>query len=65
MLAIEFEWGAVFILFSAFYFIFTNLRSDRRKPWEPSAYSVFNPDCHAIDGTLNAEQFEKEIRHGF
>ena len=30
---------------------------------EPSAYSVFNPNCESIDGTLTAEQFENEIRH--
>ena len=64
-LSVEVEFGAVFVIFSLFYVILTNLRSGRRKPWEPSAYSVFNPGCEAIDGTLNAEQFEREIRHGF
>jgi hypothetical protein len=34
-----------------------------RKTGEMSAYSVFNPGCKAIDGTLTAEQFENEIRH--
>ena len=29
-----------------------------------SAYSVFNPNCESIDGTLTAQQFEREIRHG-
>lgn len=36
----------------------------RRKPWEPSAYSVFNKNFEAIEGTLTAEQFEKELRYG-
>ncbi len=34
-----------------------------RKSGEMSAYSVFNPGCKAIDGTLTADQFENEIRH--
>lgn len=64
-LFVELEWGAVFVVFSAFFFIFTNMRSGRRKPWEPSAYSVFNPGCEPIEGTLKPEQFEREIRYGF
>lgn len=43
----------------------TNFKQGARKPWEPSAYSVFNPGCESIDGTLKPEQFEKEIRYGF
>ncbi|CAK1550427.1 unnamed protein product [Leptosia nina] len=35
-----------------------------KKQGEVSAYSVFNKDCKSIDGTLKAEQFEKEIRYG-
>ena len=35
-----------------------------RKAGEMSAYSVFNPNCESIDGTLTAQQFEREIRHG-
>ena len=63
LLSVEIEFGAVFVCISLFYVILTNL--SRRKPHEPSAYSVFNKNCEAIDGTLNPEQFEKEIRHGF
>ncbi|XP_046461902.1 SAYSvFN domain-containing protein 1-like [Daphnia pulex] len=65
LLCLELEFGAVYIIFSAFYLIFTNFRNGQRKSWEPSAYSVFNPGCEAIDGTLKPEQFEKEIRYGF
>ena len=36
----------------------------KRKAGEASAYSVFNENCEAIDGTLTAQQFEREIRHG-
>ncbi len=65
LLSLELELGAIFVLVSAFYLIFTNFRTGQRKPWEPSAYSVFNPGCEAIDGSLKPEQFEKEIRYGF
>ena len=34
-----------------------------RRKGEISAYSVFNPGCEAIDGTLTAQQFENELRH--
>lgn len=65
LLFLELEWGAVYVIISAFYLIFTNFRNGQRKSWEPSAYSVFNPDCEPIDGTLKPEHFEKQIRYGF
>ncbi|KAK4005469.1 hypothetical protein OUZ56_007179 [Daphnia magna] len=65
LLCLELEFGALYVILSAFYIIFTNFRNGQRKPWEPSAYSVFNPGCEAIDGTLKPEQFEREIRYGF
>ncbi|XP_057371985.1 SAYSvFN domain-containing protein 1-like [Daphnia carinata] len=65
LLCLELEFGALYVILSAFYLIFTNFRTGQRKPWEPSAYSVFNPGCEAIDGSLKPEQFEKEIRYGF
>ncbi|KAK8732299.1 hypothetical protein OTU49_007015, partial [Cherax quadricarinatus] len=52
------EFGAVFFIFSAFIFIWFTLRSEPKKKGEVSAYSVFNPDCKAIDGSYTAEQFE-------
>ena len=54
----------VFFLFSAFTFIVLSLRGSRRKIGELSAYSVFNENCESIDGTLTAEQFERELRYG-
>lgn len=42
--------------------MFWNTR--KKKPGEISAYSVFNEGCESIDGTLKAEQFEREIRYG-
>ncbi|VDN56196.1 unnamed protein product [Dracunculus medinensis] len=53
------EFGFVFLLFSLFILIFVNL--GQRKENEPSAYSVFNPNCERILGTLTAEQFENEL----
>ena len=59
---IKIEFGAVFFLVSAILLMTSNL--GKRKAGEASAYSVFNENCEAIDGTLTAQQFEREIRHG-
>ncbi|KAG7200193.1 hypothetical protein KM043_000625 [Ampulex compressa] len=64
VIALEFEFGAVYFILSMFLFIWFNTRSGPRKMGEPSAYSVFNPNCEAIEGTLDASQFENEIRYG-
>lgn len=63
-LFIELEFGVVFLVASALYFMYVSLRGSRRKSGEPSAYSVFNKNFEAIEGTLSAEQFEKELRFG-
>ena len=60
---VEMEFGTVFFVLSLFYFIYLSLRYSRRNPWEPSAYSVYNKNCEAIDGSLTAEQFERELRY--
>ncbi|XP_068239412.1 uncharacterized protein Saysd1 isoform X2 [Palaemon carinicauda] len=57
------EFGAVFFIFSAFVFIWYNMRSGPKRKGEISAYSVFNPNCETIDGTFTAEQFERELLH--
>ena len=59
---VKIEFGAVFFLLSCILLMTSNL--GKRKPGEASAYSVFNENCEAIDGTLTAQQFEREIRHG-
>lgn len=64
MIAIELKFGMVFLLFSALFGIYFNTRTGPRKKNEASAYSVFNKNCEAIDGTLTPEQFEREIRYG-
>jgi len=64
VIALEYEFGAVYFVLSALVFICLNTRSGPKQRGEPSAYSVFNPNCEAIEGTLDASQFEKEIRYG-
>ncbi|XP_012528375.1 uncharacterized protein LOC105832189 [Monomorium pharaonis] len=61
IIALEYEFGAVYFVLSALVFICLNTRSGPKRHGEPSAYSVFNPNCEAIEGTLDASQFEKEI----
>jgi hypothetical protein len=53
--------GAVYFVVSGLWFMWTNTRRDRRKKGEASAYSVFNPNCEALDGALNAEKLEKQL----
>lgn len=59
--SIKAEIGAVYFLTSGFALIWLNLGT--RRSDQASAYSVFNPNCESIDGTLTAEQFEREICH--
>ena len=61
---VQIGFGSVFFVLSLFYLMYTSMRSDTRRPWEPSAYSVFNENCEAIDGTLSGEQFDKELKFG-
>ena len=67
---IKIEFALVYLATSGFALIYLNLgnEGDSRKRGEEdasmSAYSVFNPGCQSIDGTLTAQQFEREIRHG-
>lgn len=61
---IKLEFGAVFFVISGLYLIWTNLRSGPKKKGELSAYSVFNPNFETIEGTLTAEQFERELKFG-
>ncbi|KAK3869575.1 hypothetical protein Pcinc_025128 [Petrolisthes cinctipes] len=62
-IAIVVEFGAVFFIFSAFIFMWYNMRTGPKKRGEISAYSVFNPNCENIGGTYTAEQFERELLH--
>ncbi|XP_047536798.1 SAYSvFN domain-containing protein 1 [Vanessa atalanta] len=58
------QFGAVFFVISILIGICLNTRTRPKKKGEVSAYSVFNENCVSIDGTLKAEQFEKEIMYG-
>ncbi|MBN3305727.1 SMDC1 protein, partial [Amia calva] len=58
----ELQFGLPFFLLSLFYWLYEGLRSPReRRPGELSAYSVFNPQCQALLGTLTAQQLEGEM----
>lgn len=63
-LSIEYGFGAVYVIVSGLLFMGYSLYGSRRSSHEPSAYSVFNKGCESIDGTLTAEQFERELRYG-
>ncbi|XP_018517165.1 SAYSvFN domain-containing protein 1 [Lates calcarifer] len=61
-LFVELEFGLPFFVISLFYWLYEGLRSPAaREPGELSAYSVFNPDCQPLLGTLTAEQLEGEM----
>ena len=62
---IKVEFGLVYVVSSGLVFIILSLRGGKKRaPGELSAYSVFNKNCEAIEGTLSAEQFERELRYG-
>lgn len=58
------EFGAVFFVLSVFYVMFTNFRKRPRLRGELSAYSVFNPNVEAIDGSLTAQDLERQLTFG-
>ncbi|VDN18966.1 unnamed protein product [Gongylonema pulchrum] len=53
------QFGLVFFVLSLFVCIFLNL--GKRRAGELSAYSVFNPHCERLPGTLTAEQLERDL----
>lgn len=61
---IKFQFGLVYFVISLLIGIYLNTRTHPKRKGEVSAYSVFNQNCESIDGTLKAEQFEREIRYG-
>lgn len=62
---IEVEFGMVYLVASGLVLIVLSLRGGKKRaPDELSAYSVFNKNFETIEGTLSAEQFEKELRYG-
>ena len=63
-IAIQLEFGTVFLIISILYGVWLNTRTGPKKEGEISAYSVFNPNCEPIDGAISAEQFERELMYG-
>ncbi|KAM6184537.1 SAYSvFN domain-containing protein 1 [Rhynchocyon petersi] len=62
-LFVELEFGLAYFVLSMFYWMYVGTRSpEEKKAGEKSAYSVFNPGCEAIQGTLTAEQLERELQ---
>ncbi|XP_003789367.1 SAYSvFN domain-containing protein 1 [Otolemur garnettii] len=63
-LFVELEFGLVYFVLSLFYWMYVGTRGPaEKKEGEKSAYSVFNPGCEAIQGTLTAEQLERELQY--
>ncbi|XP_078226787.1 SAYSvFN domain-containing protein 1 isoform X1 [Callithrix jacchus] len=62
-LFVELEFGLAYFVLSLFYWMYVGMRGpEEKKEGEKSAYSVFNPGCEAIQGTLTAEQLERELQ---
>lgn len=64
IIAIKYEFGAIYFILTMLIFIWLNTGTKRKKPGELSAYSVFNPNCKPIEGALDASRLEQEIRYG-
>lgn len=60
---IELQFGAVYFVVSALIFVYLNTRSGKRSKKTLSAYSVFNPNCERLQGTITAEQLEANLLH--
>ena len=54
-LIIDFGFGLIYFFITIILLIFNNL--GERKPWELSAYSIFNPNFERIPGSINSENF--------
>ncbi|KAM6406027.1 SAYSvFN domain-containing protein 1 isoform 2-T2 [Pluvialis apricaria] len=58
----ELELGLPYFVLSLLYWMYAGTRGPaERRRGELSAYSVFNPGCASIAGTLTAEQLEREL----
>lgn len=58
------QFGAVFFSIALLIFICTNLRNRSKRKGELSAYSVFNPNCKPIHGTVSAKDLENQLTFG-
>ncbi|KAM9563824.1 SAYSvFN domain-containing protein 1 [Guaruba guarouba] len=61
-LFVELELGLPYFVLSLLYWMYVGTRGPaERRQEELSAYSVFNPGCVPIRGTLTVEQLEREL----
>ncbi|KQK77431.1 SAYSvFN domain-containing protein 1 [Amazona aestiva] len=61
-LFVELELGLPYFVLSLLYWMYAGTRGPaERRQEELSAYSVFNPGCVPIRGTLTVEQLEREL----
>lgn len=58
---ILYQFGIVYFIMSCLIGMYLNTRTGPKSKSEVSAYSVFNENCHSINGTLKGEQFEREM----
>lgn len=58
------QFGAVFFVATVLVGICLNTRTRPKKRGEVSAYSVFNENCVSIDGTLKAEELQRQMIYG-
>jgi len=56
--------GAVFFVISALIAIYFNTSNSEKKQNVLSAYSVFNPQCTPIQGSVDPKQLERELLFG-
>ena len=59
--SINFGWGSVYFMISILVFIFNNL--GKRKPWELSAYSVYNRNFERLPGTLSVNDLQPGLNN--
>lgn len=57
------EFGVVFLLVSGLAFMWTNVSHTGRGEGELSAYAAFNKGGAKMAGSMDASQFEAELRH--
>jgi len=56
--------GAVFFAISVLFAIYFNTSKSDKKSNVLSAYSVFNPQCTPIQGSVDPKQLERELIFG-
>lgn len=61
---IQIQFGIIYLIVSMLFGIYFNTRTGPKEENEISAYSVFNKNCESINGTLKAEQLERQMLFG-